>query len=225
MQMTKFSSLLSIFLFVFNISNSQTPFTLNFDSQIEGTQLVIDTIQNSSNIWQIGTPKKLNFTTANSGSRVIVTDTINSYPINNQSEFIVKTVEHGGFSFNHTATVGGFYNVSTDTLLDYGTITVSFDTGKTWIDVINNAPENTDWYSGTPVLSGFSAGWRYFDVNIAGWTAGNSVKMGDSIFYKFSFISDGIADNKEGLMFDDLHFVNEFEGVQKVRLNDFKSYC
>lgn len=223
--MTKSFSLLSIFLFVFNISNSQLHLSLNFDSQVDGTKLVIDTIQNSSNIWQIGTPQKLNFTTANSGSRAIVTDTINSYPINNQSDFIVKTVENGGFSYKHTATVGGFYYVSTDTLLDYGTIAVSLDTGKTWIDVINNAPANTDWHTNIPVLSGFSAGWRYFDVNIAGWTAGNNVKTGDSIFFKFSFLSDGIAENKEGLMFDDLHFENLVEGVQKIRLNDFKSFC
>lgn len=55
-----------------------------FDSS--NIYLQIDTTS-SNNIWQVGQPSKTFFDSAYSPVNAIVTDTINSYPVNNHSAF------------------------------------------------------------------------------------------------------------------------------------------
>src|SRR6266478_1466792 len=90
------------------------PLVFNFDKP---EPVYIDTTL-SGNIWQIGRPQKVFFDSAFTRPNAIVTDTINYYPKNNVSEFILKTPTFllccGGVIMRF------FHKYDTDTLADGG---------------------------------------------------------------------------------------------------------
>ncbi|MBA3683111.1 MAG: hypothetical protein H0W73_18400 [Bacteroidetes bacterium] len=49
--------------------------------------IIVGIQTSSTNIWQIGAPQKTMFNSASTLPKVIITDTINTYPINNVSTF------------------------------------------------------------------------------------------------------------------------------------------
>jgi len=209
-------------------------YDINFDNQFGLQHLTIDTISNPNNIWQIGSPQKTIFTNANSVPNVLVTDTINTYPINDTSVFVITNVASGsGFEFPHTVILVGQYYVNSDTLTDYGKIEFSADNGTTWIDMLNDTiivdtAYNWRWYWNSykkPFLTGNSNQWKNFWVNLAELGHFYGVQNGDTILYKFTFISDSIQTNKDGLMFDDLHFEDWIEGIEEVGFELIKSKC
>ncbi len=208
-----------IALFSFGQDLSFFEYSLNFENSIFLEHLQIDTISNKNNIWQIGPPQKSVFKKGFSIPNVIVTDTINSYPINNTSSFIIRNLAGVGFDFPHTVVLAGSYYVNSDTLSDYGTIEFSPDNGKTWIDLINSTsyPNEIQWYTIKPVLTGNSNGWRNFNVNLAPLGPQFNIKVRDTVQYRFTFISDGDQSNKDGLMFDDIHFEDWAENVAEIK--------
>ena len=91
----------------------------------------------AQNIWQIGAPQKIFFNSAYSVPNTIVTDTINFYPVNNQSSFdlYVGAFNMGGmWGWNYPLDIfiDFRHKYDTDTLIDGGYITVSWDK---WIDM------------------------------------------------------------------------------------------
>ncbi|GAH19218.1 unnamed protein product, partial [marine sediment metagenome] len=134
------SILLIILLAVMNFSYGQSQcywgsFNINFDDTICLHRLTIDSITNPNNIWQIGKPQKPIFYSAHSSPNVIATDTVNPYPPNDTSAFIVSNnAAMGGFQFPHTALLAVYYKVNSDSLKDYGLIEFSPDNGSTWIN-------------------------------------------------------------------------------------------
>jgi len=202
-------------------------YDLNFDSQFGLQHLTIDTVSNPNNIWQIGEPQKSIFTNAYSEPNVLVTDTINFYPTNDTSIFFITNVAFGqGFEWPHTVILAGQYFVNTDTLTDYGKIEFSPDNGTTWIDMLNDTVGYWYWDSfEKPVLTGNSNQWRSFWVNLAELGHFYGVKDGDTVLYKFTFISDNIQTNKDGLMFDNFHFEDWVEGIEEVGYTLIKSNC
>jgi hypothetical protein len=202
-------------------------YDLNFDSEFGLQHLTIDTISNPNNIWQIGAPQKSIFTSAYSNPNVLVTDTVNDYPINDTSIFIITNVAMGqGFEWPHTVILAGQYFVNSDTLTDYGKIDFSPDNGITWIDMLNDTVGYWYWYSNEkPTLTGNSNQWKSFWVNLAELGHYYGVQDGDTILYKFTFISDGIQTNKDGLMYDDLHFEDWVEGIEEIGYDLIKSKC
>lgn len=95
--------------------------------------------------------------------------------------------------------------------------TVVFDTIFNWA-----------WYWDSyekPILSGNSNQWKTFSVNLAELGHLYGVQDGDTILYRFTFISDSIQTNKDGLMFDNLHFEDYVEGIEEVGFKLFESYC
>ena len=207
-------------------------YNLNFESQDELKHLRIDTISNPNNIWQIGKPLKALFSNAYSIPNAIVTDRINTYPTNDTSVFIITNIANGqGFEWPHTVILAGQFFVNSDTLTDYGKIEFSPDNGVTWIDMLNDTviidtTYNDVWYwYNKPVLTGNSNQWKDFWVNLARLGHFYGVHDGDTILYKFSFISDNIQTNKEGLMFDDLHFEDWVEGIEEIGFGLIKSKC
>jgi len=176
----------------------------------------IDTVSNPNNIWQIGVPQKTTINTAYSSPNVIITDTINSYPINDTSVFIFKYFNHDGYGGNH-AQVAGYYEVSSDSLKDYGTIEISLDGGFTWINLITDYDYDSYyyWMSPKPVLTGNSHGWQYFIVELSGLGNVFNLSYGDSILLKFAFISDSIADTLDGLAYDSFQFCDGSEGIEE----------
>ncbi|NOZ48366.1 MAG: T9SS type A sorting domain-containing protein [Chlorobi bacterium] len=216
-------------LAVTNIAFAQIPcndFCLDFDDTICLKNVTIDTITYENNIWQIGKPQKPSFDVAlfNTQPIAIITDTINSYPINNVSVFTINPIASMGDYYGMTI-LSGYYNVQTDSLKDYGTIEFSPDKGETWIDIINDSiySSNIQWWSGTPVLTGNSNGWIQFEAMMADLGSIFNFHIGDTLLYRFSFMSDSIYDNLGGLMFDNICFWEFVEGVTETRFKPLKS--
>lgn len=209
-------------------------FDMIFDNDYGLAHLTIDTVSNPSNIWQIGTPQKDGFINGNSHPLVIVTDTINPYPVNDTSTFTITNVALGyGFDWPHTVILSGWYNVYSDSLKDYGKIEFSPDNGHTWVDMLQDTVPGIGWYSDwywdgyrKPVLTGNSNGWKSFKINLAELGKILNVTYGDTVIYRFSFISDNVQTNKPGIMFDDFHFEDWVEsGIDEPDNNDVKSFC
>ena len=208
-------------------------YTLTFDDSVGLQHLWIDTISNPVNIWQVGHPQKNLFGEAYSFPNAIVTDTVKPYPPNDSSVFVIKNVI-GGVISNLTLT--GKYYSNTDSLHDYGKIEFSLDNGSTWTDLLNDSTL-IDTINGEiihgflnylniekPVLTGSSNGWANFGIDI--WFQGDLYGIyRDTVLYRFTFVSDSIQTNKDGLMFDDLGFYGLVEGIEEKGFAPIGSYC
>lgn len=203
-------------------------YDVDFEDTTSLKLVEIDTTNNPNNIWQIGAPKKSIFNSALSEPNVIVTDTTNPYPISDTSKFMVHHVSDdlGGFQWPHTVILSGMYQVNSDTLTDFGMIEFSPDNGHTWINLLTDTfylnQHAYEWYSDKPVLTGNSAEWKPFTAWVAGFGPIFDIQPGDTVRYRFTFISDSIQTNKDGLMFDNLHFEDWAEGIGRVA-NQFES--
>jgi hypothetical protein len=183
--------------------------------------LTIDSISNPDNSWEIGKPNKSFFTEALSLPNAIVTDTINSYPTNDSSVFIITHYANYGFVYGHTAVLNGQYKVDCDSLNDFGRIEFSPDNGISWIDLIHDTINPPPiWGSEKPLLTGIS-NWTFFSVDLA--HMGFEYELGDTVFFRFTFLSDEIENNRNGLMFDDISFGDFVEGIKLSDINDFNS--
>lgn len=206
-------------LFVVSLLNGQNfsgNYTMNFETSALNSHLYIP--QTLNNKWEIGVPQKTVFTNAFSPTKVIVTDKINPYPTNDTSIFIIKNAADNGFTYNHTAMLSGKYFVNSDTLTDFGKIEFSPNNGTTWINLLNPGTYSTSiMWSGKPTLTGNSNGWKSFGVFVNQLGPLFNIQYGDTVLYRFSFISDGIQTNKDGLMYDDFEFLDYVESVNEYR--------
>lgn len=220
----------AILLIQANLLIAQSPcwtgeyvYSINFDDGqcLEG--LYVDTSSNSNNIWEIGVPQKTTFTSAHSLPNVIVTDKLNFYPINDTSSFIISHIAGSGFYYNHTASIEGQYYVNSDSLSDYGLIELSPDNGNTWFDIINDPTFSGSWWSSVPTLTGYSNGWNYFYFDVLSTAGTLGITPGDTLKYRFTFISDNNLDSLDGLMFDSFVFQDYVEGIDEIGLNKIQS--
>jgi hypothetical protein len=171
-------------------------------------KIFIDSISNSNNIWHIGAPQKALLSSALSAPNVIITDTANFYPMNDTSSFILSHVADLGFSMVNQMVISGSYAVYSDTLTDIGSIEFSPNNGGLWIDLNNplSYAANVVFNTGTaPVLSGNSNGWKQFSILLTGFNPTFNIQYGDTVLWRFTFKSDGIQTNKDGIMFDSLY--------------------
>ena len=198
-------------------------YSINFDDGQCMEGMYIDTTSNVNNTWQIGVPQKNLFTSAYSDLNSIVTDTINPYPINDTSSFIISHIAGSGFYYSHTASIQGYYLANTDSLKDFGNIELSVDNGNTWIDIINDKSVSSAWNSETPTLTGNSNGWKYFDFDVLSIAGILGITSGDTLKYRFTFISDSIIDSLDGLMFDSFLFQDYVEGINKIGFDKIES--
>ena len=196
-----------------------TDYSYSFDNENWNQKIIFN--QDSANIWQIGSPQKINFNESISQNKVIVTDTLNSYPINDTSFFVLNHLSPAG-SIMDFFSLSGRYYVASDTLVDFGKIEISFDLGNSWIDLLNNNLGPSTWFP-LPVLTGHSSGWQFFQGYISIPTA-IGYQACDTIKLKFSFISDSIETNQDGLMFDDLNFIDVYIGIEDLSSNQIKIY-
>jgi len=219
-------TIIFILLSIFSLtaySQDYSGYTIDFEDPLQFYRLKTDTNSNPNNIWQIGTPQKTIFTSAYSIPYAIVTDTTNPYPVNDTSMFIVKHVSDmmGGFQWPHTVILAGRFQVNSDTLNDFGMIEFSPDNGNIWINLLTDTYYQNqgcyEWWSSKPILSGNSLGWTDFYVWVAGFGPVFNIQPGDTVLYRFTFISDNIQTNKDGLMYDDLHFEDWTEGIKKIQ--------
>lgn len=204
-----------------------SPFCTNaqyYEQYFEGTSFYplpynIDTSQ-ANNLWQVGPPQKTLFTSALSIPNVIVTDTTAPYPLNNTSSFTIKAPL---YDFGYPVFFLRFYQAfDTDSVNDGGYVEVSWDNGDTWINLFEDwlMPLNIELYNINTSQSieadtlangqiGFSGASGYPN-NTADWIYSAfcweniGAPLADSIFVRFTFESDSIADHGDGWMIDNI---------------------
>lgn len=195
---------LIILLLISTIVSGQISYQNSFESPFD-TLLKIDTL-NPFNTWQIGKPSKTFFNKAHSGSKAILTDTLNPYPIKNLSSFTIKIRQKNAYDgINY---ISFYYKIDTDSLLDGGYIEISFDGGNTWTNIeqhpdvkSNNLKPGDTITGGIPALSGRSD-WKSFGFLLCDYSSVLYPNL--STILKFTFKSDAIQTNKEGWMIDKL---------------------
>lgn len=217
--------LLSILIvFFINSLTAQTNYQY-FDgadtSKWNSTLIYID--EDSSNVWQIGKPQKAIFDSAATNPNAIITDTISFYPINNSSIFIAKVYPErswGVFALQWKQ------KLDIDSNYDGGIIEFSSDYGNSWHNAFNNPyvynfygfqSQNQDTLvSGEYAFSGTDSVWRdiwlCFDWS---WLSLNE----DTVFFRFTLLSDSIDNNKEGWIIDNMisHTTFIHVGVNEVK--------
>jgi hypothetical protein len=203
---------------------------LAFDNPAD-TQYVYPDSTQANNLWQIGPAQKpiLNGTFL-SPPNVIVTDTIVSYPANNQSSFTVKLlVSNNYYDFLETHFD---YKLDTDTLLDGGMIEVSRDSGLTWLNVVSDPTFDNTWggygmYTSADTVAalgqpGFSG--RKTD-NATFFLQGLVPFQPYSCWLRFTFASDSINTSKDGWLIDNIIFYGFLESIPEYDLvNDISIY-
>jgi len=163
-------------------------------------------VKDTSRLWQVGSSDK---TILNYSGITIMTDTTASYPPNANSSFQLK-IPAGDMGFSYLSCV---YKTDTDSLADYGLIEVSIDNGNTWL--------NIDSLLGItpPVLTGKTESGisYYFQYSLI---SGFSPNICDTIYYKFSFISDSIDTYKEGIQYNSIQIVNWADFIYETSSNN-----
>jgi hypothetical protein len=177
------------------------------------TYLKVDITPSFQNIWQVGKPQKAMFNKAATVPNVIVTDTINYYPANNISSFIVTA------DFSSANTIPQLFalklqwkqKLDIDINNDGGKVEFSLDSGVTWRNAFTDtnvlnfygfSSNNVDTLStGEMAFTGTDTSWR--DI----WLCLNYFKLQtppQHILYKFTLTSDATNFNKEGWMIDNM---------------------
>ena len=208
--MRKVFILLISFGFFIHYTAAQTPFVtciINFeDNPCWEASYHSISIPATHSIWQIGVPQKQLFDSAFSHPNAILTDSIGNYPRNDTSAFIVKVARN---PFCECApSLGGFYKFDSDTLKDFGRIEISFNHGANWLNALSDTViPDMFWMTPKPVLTGRIHHWTHFFTHLPfGFP-------NDTIYYRFTFISDNIETNQEGWMLDDLEIIEHTEGI------------
>lgn len=171
-------------------------------------------------IWQIGSPQKSFFSSAYSEPNAIITDTVNPYPINDTSAFYIKHLSGTGYDARQGVTIAGYYKVDCDSLNDFGTIKFSPDNGVFWYDLLSDTINGFVAHASNAVFTG-KANWTWFYIDIS--SVGDFLEIGDTVIYMFVFISDGIQNNRDGLMFDNLRFLDFRMNIEQDNIKSFSS--
>ncbi len=183
-------------------------------------------------VWQIGPPQKefLNF--AYNDEMVIITDTINPYPINDTSSFTINHIV-GELSFPggnlYSFTLRGAYFSQLDEG-DVCKMEYSVNQGESWYDLVDPIDEQgyyVSWHSEIPDFSVQTNDWELFDLE---WSIllkyeenGDEIQVGDTLQVRFSLLSDTTSGNAEGIMFDSFWLEQNEESVFDSNYRIFNS--
>ncbi len=202
---------------------------INFDSydgiltQDYRNFITIDTVNYHNNKWQIGRPQKTIFDSAYSLPNVIVTDTLNAYPANDTSSFILKLPKNDTWRYwegGPLYTLGFNYQLNIDSNA-FVRFEMSEDSGKNWIlakDTIQYAiPYRYSWSTPgeMPELTKSTTGWTRF--NIFRHLVGVDTTGYDSVMFRFTIISDSAFTGKDGWEIDDINFWYWFESTPQLQ--------
>jgi len=182
------------------------------------------------------------FNNSYSPTHSIVTDTLNTYPVNDSSVFYAV---YGPPVFDY---LGGYFpfqiefdhRFNTDSLSDFGFIKISVDGGNTWINGLSNefiynydTPlDNSHVFENTGTtlydsltVTGNSNGWIHSRItkDVYGWILSHGYNPIDSIIVKFTFQSDSIENYKDGWQIDNL-CLNYLVGPISVNENKVKYF-
>ena len=197
-------------------------YTIDFDDTTGYSHLTIDSAGHPGNTWQIGMPQKPIFNVGYLSFKAIVTDTLNPYPVNDTSYFTVNNPAGQGWDSHDAVDLYGYYWVDSDSLTDYGTMEISLDNGGSWINLLHDPvyASHINWGSPVPVLTGQSGVWQFFYVTVSGLKVTFDLHTNDPVLWRFDFVSDGIDNGRDGLMYDDLHFDDNVENIPEYERHD-----
>lgn len=177
------------------------------------------------NLWQSGQPQKEFFNEAYSLTKVMVTDTLSPYPPLNHSWFDLVVGSFNNPTYPYIMFFDFWHKIDTDTLRDGGYITVSWDYGASWNNVIKDSVYGSWWglsppwspfvqtpniygesdtlYNGEPGFSGHSNDWIHTTL---AWhfIPVRSMNIPDTMMLRFHFVSDEIDNQHDGWMIDQL---------------------
>lgn len=193
---------LILYIGIFTLKGQQSN---NFETEYE-MPIMID-ITNQSNIWQIGKPSKSIFSNALSEPNALITDTLDFYPISNQSSF--------SFKINMSTLWTGFpyfmllWNQKMDCEIgkDGGMIEVSYDSMQTWVNIFEDSVyqpitigdlDSDTLYNGEIGITEIDTIWK--QVGFC-WSSENGNPV-DEIFIRFTFDSDSVDTFQEGWILD-----------------------
>ena len=179
-----------------------------------------DTIRNPNSSWQVGKSHKSGINNSISAPNILITDTLNAYPSNDTSSVIFSVVGCGSCGFQRLG-LAGYYNVISDSLKDYGTIEVSTDSGKHWLNLMTDTTYTAHykWLYPKPVLTGNSGGWKRFWIELGGLVTPFPAATPFDIYIKFTFLTDSIPNNLEGLAIDEIGYYSVSEGIPQIQNN------
>jgi hypothetical protein len=186
-----------------------------------------DTSQ-SNNLWQIGTPAKLEFDSAWSAPNTLMTDTLNLFPPGTISSFTIQLntdtisqwmcIGEGVMHFKHRYSFdsllsGGYMEIRyfdpfnqtwtpwTNLAKDSIPIIANIDPGEYPVDTIKG---------GIPAYTGNSSGWKDADFYwfwMAGIKHGTKYVFTNHIEFRFTALSNSSALPSEGWMIDDFEIL------------------
>lgn len=199
------------------------------------------------NIWQIGAPHKTYFNAAYTLPNAIVTDTMNDYPVNNLSTFELIVGNFNDLIYPWNVFIDFHHKYDSDTLSDGGYITVSWDNGLTWVNIINDTshffemtPHNSFGFgninlydiwsvlvNGEQGFTGHSGGWVHSSMAWFTFPVDKRTYLvPDTMRLRFNFISDNVQKNREGWMIDQirLYSIDLGSGIQEYLAGKTHSY-
>ena len=218
--------------------NINCQLTLNnwdtIDFQNLKNYLLIDTTKND--IWEVCYTNRIYFDSAFTTNKLIVTDSNGYYPNNNKSFFDLYIGKFNLKSYPWRILIDIRHKFITDTLKDGGYITVSYDKGKTWMNIINDkvypglGPDklgHSNLYSNNDLLfngefgfSGKSNGWINTTIEWVILTIKSAKStIGDTMILRFNFISDSIQSKKEGWMIDNIRLSEDLVGIKSTNFS------
>lgn len=213
---------------LFQFAHAQQTFSQYFDgadtSVFDAIQVKIDS--SSSNIWQIGRPQKTIFDSAATFPNAIVTDTLQQYPTNNTSSFVIKIYNQWWWGI---MALQWKQKLDMDSAKDGGLVEFSMDHGITWQNAFNN-PYVYNFYgfatnnvanlqSGETAFTGRDSSWKdvwlCFDLS---WMS----TFPDSALFRFTFKSDSINGGNDGWMLDNmLAHVTIIHTAKSIKQTDY----
>ena len=206
------------------------------------TNYVADTA--SVPLWQIGHSHKTFFGIDTVGVNHIMTDTVNSYPINANNWFVIKV------PYGFDMIVDFWHKFQTDSGHAGGIVEFSLDSGITWNNVkgycdgtgggswsggilTDNFYSDTDTLiSGEPAFMGTSdsliySRLQFFEGLPLRTTSGASCDFEVPVIYlRFRFLSDSVTDSLAGWMIDSMQIEVDYYGgsVKMVSKQTLKVY-
>lgn len=194
-------------------------------------------------LWQIGTTQKTFFSAGGFAKEGIMTDSVNTYPINADCSFVLNLPQIYKYKAPFNPIVTFTHRYETDSANDGGLVEFSVDSGATWNNVrgdcsvdsgmlnvgilLDNFYKDYDTLSnGTPSFYGTSNGWITsrvqffvgFPVRTTGTGGPNCVPY--HLMLRFRFISDSTADTLDGWIVDNIKVEEDDYGSN---INDMKN--
>ena len=195
----------------------QAQFSISFDNSFYKQFVFIDTVDCHHNIWQVGRPHKVVFDSAYSYPNAIVTDTLNPYPVNDTSVFILKvpgiSPQYGTFPIMSFAF---YYQLDIDSGVKTE-IDMSLDSGAHWINLYDSLPYGYTWNLDTPDIKHSTSSWTRFYL-FHNWVFTPTTP--DTLLFRFTLISDSVFANKDGWIIDSVNCFYWWEGAAKQVQNN-----